>query len=187
MLRKSVLGLLVGLAFLGHGRIINLANAEGTPSTGPLISKFGKVYYVPNAEPLTRKDKVYRVIFDVSDSPADSNQVNASIESLARFLNMHVRIGLPPANLQLALILHGTAAKDGLNHEAYRARFGIDNPNLELLGALADAGVQAYLCGQTASKQGIEPRELTRPVKMALSAMTALVVLQERGYRLIPW
>lgn len=167
--------------------LIGLANAQTHPTTGPLIEKFGKVFDVQNTVDLTGKNEIYRVVFDVSRSPGNKEQVNASIESLARFLNMHVRAGVPPENLRLALVLHGSAAKDGLSHEAYRTLFGVDNPNLELLEALADARVQAYLCGQTATHQGIEAGDLTRPVKMALSAMTALVVLQERGYRLIPW
>jgi intracellular sulfur oxidation DsrE/DsrF family protein len=157
------------------------------PTPGPLVDPYGKVYDVPKAVPLTRSDRIYRVVFDVSRSPKDLEQVNTSIETLARFLNMHVRNGIPAGNLQLALVLHGTAAKDALSHEAYRARFGVENPNFELLQSLADAGVQGFLCGQTAKDQGIEGADLIRPVKIALSAMTALVVLQEEGYRLIPW
>lgn len=161
--------------------------AQKDSSTGPLIRDFGKVYDVPNTASLPREDKVYRVLFDVSHSPGDMEQVNASIETLARFLNMHVRAGIPSKKLKLALVLHGDAAKDSLNHEAYKARFGVENPNLDLLAALADNGVRAYLCGQTATHRAIGSNDLTRPVEMALSAMTALVVLQEEGYQLIPW
>jgi len=175
------------VAFLYYPLMGEPAMAEQVPSAGPLIMDFGKVYDVPKAAKLTQEDKVYRVVFDVSHSPGNTEQINASIETLARFLNMHARTGLPRENLKLALVLHGAAAKDSLNHKAYKARFGVENPNLELLEALADTGVRAYLCGQTAKHQGIGANELTRPVEMALSAMTALVVLQEQGYRLIPW
>jgi len=183
--RFSIFSALMAFSFQLFG--VESAMAQQIPSAGPLIRDFGKVYDVPNTAKLPQKDKVHRVIFDVSDSPGNTKQINASIETLARFLNMHARAGIPRENLKLALVLHGAAAKDSLNHEAYEARFGVENPNLELLEALANARVQVYLCGQTAKHRGIGADDLTRPVEMALSAMTALVVLQEQGYQLIPW
>jgi len=38
-------------------------------------------------------------------------ELNRSIESAARFLNMHARSGIPPQNLELAIVLHGSGAR----------------------------------------------------------------------------
>ena len=161
------------------------AQALSTPRSGPVIDGYGAVYAVPDVDYDTPVDHVYRVVFDVSGSAESPDQINASINTLARFLNMHAQAGVPPENLQLALVLHGGAGKDALHHDAYRKRFGMENPNLPLLEALQEAGVRVYLCGQTASHRGYPKKDLAAPVQLALSAMTALVTLQAEGYELV--
>ena len=52
---------------------------------------------------------------------------------------------------------------------------------------LTAAGVQIVLCGQTAAARGIDRGRLQPGVKVALSAMTALFVFQEQGYRINLW
>lgn len=161
------------------------AQALGTPGKGPVIQQFGPVFDIPSPDLKTPLDATYRVVFDVASAADAPDAVNPRMEGVARFLNMHARAGVPRERMQLALVLHGAAGKDALDNDAYRKRFGVDNPNVPLLKALGDAGVQVYLCGQTAMSRGLPRAELTPPVQMALSAMTALVVLQEQGYRLI--
>jgi intracellular sulfur oxidation DsrE/DsrF family protein len=48
-------------------------------------------------------------------------------------------------------------------------------------------GAQLVLCGQTAGSRGVRRDELIPGVKVAISAMTALNVLQADGYRFNPW
>jgi intracellular sulfur oxidation DsrE/DsrF family protein len=123
---------------------------------------------------------------DVSDSAQDADVLNPNIESAARFLNMHVRDGIPASNLKLAVVLHGSAGKDALSDPAYRERFGVVNPNTGLLNALNEAGVKIYICGQTARFRGYAPNELNPAVTMATSAMTVLTRLQVEGWSLLP-
>ncbi len=179
----------VAFAFLVSGTGFHFsglaAQALSTPRSGPVIGGFGAVYAVPDVDYPTPADHVYRVVFDVSGSPETPDQLNASINTLARFLNMHAQAGVLPENLLLALVLHGGAGKDALHHDAYRKRFGTENPNLALLVALQQAGVRIYLCGQTASHRGYPKKDLAAPVQLALSAMTALVTLQAEGYELV--
>lgn len=155
------------------------------PRTGPVIEAFGPVFPVPGMDFAPPADYAYKAVFDVGTAPESVAEVNRSIVTLARFLNMHAQQGVPVEKMQLALVLHGTAGKDALSNEAYRARYQMDNPNLPLLRELADAGVKIYLCGQTAMSRGLPARDLAEPVQLALSAMTALVYLQDQGYRLI--
>jgi len=159
--------------------------ALGQATTGPVIEGFGAVYDVPAIEYDTPLDREYKAVFDVGIGEDDPGTVNRRIETLARFLNMHGRAGVPLDRMKLAIVLHGTAGKDALQHAAYRERFGVDNPNLPLLAALDDAGVQVYLCGQTAIHRGLPSDDLAPQVRMALSAMTVLVTLQAEGYALI--
>jgi intracellular sulfur oxidation DsrE/DsrF family protein len=156
-------------------------------TTGPVIKDYGGVFDVPGIDFPTDQDREYRAVFDVSIGAPEVDQVNPRIDTLARFLNMHARAGVPLANMRLALVLHGTAGKDALGQAAYRERYGVDNPNLPLIEALRRAGVRIVLCGQTAHSRGLPVADLADPVEVALSAMTALITFQDEGYRLIPF
>jgi intracellular sulfur oxidation DsrE/DsrF family protein len=157
----------------------------GPATTGPIIEGFGPVYDVEAPEFATPIDFEYRLVFDVKTAPEDTTAVNPAIETLARFLNMHGRAGVPLDRMRLALVLHGAAGKDALDDEAFHERYGHDNPNRGLIEQLAEAGVRIILCGQTAMHRGLPPARLAEPVEVALSAMTALATLQAQGYALI--
>jgi intracellular sulfur oxidation DsrE/DsrF family protein len=152
---------------------------------GPVIDQFGPVYDVASPDFATPTNMTYRAVFDVAQSPEAADQLNTRIESLARFLNMLARAGVKPELVKLALVVHGAASKDMLTNAAYKARFGVDNPNAPLLAALQSKGVRVVLCGQTAAHRNFSRQELAPGVEIALSAMIALVVLQSEGYGLI--
>ncbi len=160
-------------------------SAIAQAQSGPIIEKYGAVYDIEDADFTADPNRWYRVVFDVAESPGGPAEVNALINTVARFLNMHARAGVPRERMQVAFVLHGGGAKDALNDEAYRRRFQTHNPNRELLEALQAAGVDIYLCGQSAHFRGFSREELAAPVKVALSAMTVLVTLQTDGYQLI--
>lgn len=163
------------------------AQPPSGPTPGPIIADFGPVYTVPNPGLATPMLQEFKVRFDVNTSPDDPKALNPALETAARFLNMHGKAGMAASRLKVAIVVHGAAGKDVLNHEAYRKRHGVDNPNVPLLAALKNAGVRVYLCGQTAGRRGIVASELTAPAQVALSAMTAHLVLQSEGYVLNPF
>jgi len=155
--------------------------------SGPVIHAAGDVFDVPQPDFATPLDMTYRVAFEISQTPESPGQINTNLATVARFLNMHVRAGIPLERLQLAVVVHGPAGKDVLDNAAYRERTGVDNPNVELIQELTGAGVQIILCGQTAASRGLPRDHLAPNVQLALSAMTALAVLQERGYHVNPF
>lgn len=161
------------------------AQEAGERRAGPIIEDFGAVFDIPEAEFSPPLDRPLRVVFEVAQSAPRPDGVNPRIETLARYLNMHARAGVPRENMELALVVHGSAAWEMASDDAYREQFGVSNPNLPLLEALRDEGVQLLLCGQSQRSRGIPADGLAAPVRLALSAMTALVDLQDRGYRLI--
>lgn len=163
------------------------AQTPAPPTKGPVITDFGPAYVVPNPGLPTPMLQELKVRFDVSDTAADPKAVSAQLETAARFLNMHAKAGVSPERLKVAIVVHGAAAKDVLTNEAYRKRHGHDNPNVPLLEALKRAGVRVYLCGQTAGSRGLVAADLAPPVQMALSAITAHLVLNTEGYVLNPF
>ncbi|MEJ8567317.1 DsrE family protein [Elongatibacter sediminis] len=178
----------LALLLAGMASTANAAGAEAEVQrthTGPVIENLGPVYDIPGAWNL-ESGVHYRAVMDVAEGPEDATALNRGIESAARFLNMHVRSGIEADHLELALVLHGKATRAALSPAAYRAHFGVDNPNDGLLHALRAAGVQIFLCGQSARHNGYTDAELHESVTPALSAMTVLTRLQVEGWALLP-
>lgn len=153
---------------------------------GPVVEHFGGVFDVPNPGLQPPTDRDLKLRFDVRVGP-EPGELNSGFDTVARFLNMHARAGVPRERLKAALVIHGTAGKDTLDAAAYRRRFGKDNPNLALLDELHAAGVRIYLCGQTSAARNLPRAEVTPAVTIAYSAMTAHLVLESEGYVLNPF
>jgi intracellular sulfur oxidation DsrE/DsrF family protein len=173
------------------GAASTAANVEGAaqagaPATyGPVLEEFGPVYFNGEVDFPTPLDRDFRGLFDVSAAADAVDAGSAAIESAARFLNMHAQAGVPRDRLGAAIVLHGAAARYALGDAAYRQRYDVDNPSLALIEALHEAGVRVVICGQTAAARGYAKDELAAPVELALSAMTAVKVLQDEGYQIV--
>jgi intracellular sulfur oxidation DsrE/DsrF family protein len=159
-------------------------SAQETKS-GPFLKEFGAVYAVPEADLTLEGDRTYKVLFDIYTDMGGEAAINPLLNAVARFLNMHGQTGLELEQMDVVVVLHGAGVKNVLNDKAYQKKFNTDNPNAELLRALNQAGVQLYVCGQSLNSRGYDRDDLAEPVKLSLSAMTALVHFQEEGYRLI--
>ncbi len=157
------------------------------PHAGQIIEDYGKVYSVNNPEFKTDTTAQYKVVLDVGRNFDNPEQPNKLIETAARFINMHREAGVPAKNIKVALVIHGSATNDILKDEFYHKIFPENaiNPNAELISQLANQGVQVILCGQAAASRKITKAEALPEVQIALSALTALIQLQNDGYRLI--
>ena len=161
--------------------------AQQSTSAGPIIHSSGAVFAVPTPSFETNPDLSYKVAFELAGASSSPDRLNPSLNTVARFLNMHAQGGVPQDRVQAAVVVHGAAAWELLNDEGYRARHGVDNPNAALIRELVRAGTKVILCGQTAASRGISHDGLVDGVQVALSAMTAFAMLQEQGFRVNPW
>ena len=157
------------------------------PVAGPVVEGFGETYPVEAPDFATPTDQSYRMLFDISTSPDAPDALSAQLNTVARFLNMHARTGVAPEQMHLAIVLHGTAGKYALNRAAYRVRYEAEHTNRALVEALHEAGVDIYLCGQTAMHRGLPPDQLASEVDLALSAMTVIASLDAKGYTVVAW
>ena len=152
---------------------------------GPVIQSAGAVWAIENEDFLTETDKIYKAVFDIMDSPESAEQLNPSIETVARYLNMHAQQGVPKTNIKAVMVVHNKASKDLLMDVHYESRYGTLNPNTDLINELMDSGVTIIFCGQSSIARDIPREQTIKGVQLALSAMTALISLQDEGYRLI--
>ena len=144
---------------------------------GPVIPDFGPIAAIDNEMPIPEGTE-FRVSYDTNDR-AEEGELNSTLTSAARFINMQAAAGTPVEDIHLAVVIHGQALHDVATETA--------GPNADLVAALVDHGVEIYVCGQSAAWYEVDNDALLPGVTMALSAMTAHALLQQRGYTLNPF
>ena len=159
--------------------------AQSNKVEGTIIKDFGATFKVERPDVVTDTTATFKLILDVASSADDRDVLNKNIETAARFLNMHTDAGMSKEQLIVAMTIHGGAWQDVLTDEAYTEKYGIPNPNTALINALAKQDVEIILCGQTAGARGLDRNNVNSNVKFALSAMTALIQYQNKGYTFI--
>jgi len=152
---------------------------------GQVIKDYGKIAEVKGMEALPDGAR-FKVVFDVSKA-AEPGGVNRSLDSVARFINMHVASGVSLERIDIAVVVHGKAVFDMVSNELYQTKNHDLNHNTPLIKALSEKGVSFRVCGQSATYYEVTTTDLLPNVKMALSAMTAHALLQQQGYSLNPF
>lgn len=164
--------------------LLSLHAIASEPSFGPIVEGYGPTYPIAERDVALRDAFVYKAVFDAA-AYKDEEELNTGLVSVARYLNMHGRNGVAAKDMTVAVVAHGPALKALLGDEAFKARFGVENPNTELVAKLQAAGVQFYVCGQSMAFGGVDKNELVETAEVALSAMTMLTILQSDGYALL--
>lgn len=149
---------------------------ESVFSAGPIFTDYGPVADIDVTWPIA-PDTTFRHSFDVA-TRAKEGELNRSLVSAARFMNMNARTGIGADRIRVVIVVHGKATLDMADEMSV---------NAALIAALIDHGVQIVVCGQSAAYYDVATEDLLPGVKMALSAMTAHAVLQQQGYTLNPF
>lgn len=146
----------------------------------PRIGHYGGIVALPEAAEQPRAGA--KAVFDITVT-SEPEEVSKGLENVARYLNLHAQAGHSPAEVKLALVLHGQATKAALKDDAYARVTGAKhNPNRELLGQLKEAGVEVYVCGQSLARNKYPAADVAPDVTVAVSAMTVNVNKQLDGY-----
>jgi len=158
-------------------------------TAGKTIPEYGKIAPVDVDQPVKSYSK-FKIAFDTAKH-AKPGELNRTLSSAARFINMHTEAGVKAKNIKLAVVIHGGATRDIARNEYYHARQDgndiLDNANAGLVKALIDNGVQIFVCGQSAAYYDLKNEDLLPGVQMSLSAMTSHALLQQKGYTLNPF
>ena len=164
--------------------LITMAGIEAF-SKGPVFKDFGENAPIEGGLE-NAKEQHFKVAFDIAKA-AEGEAPNRSINSVARFINMHARAGVPVEQIKVVVIVHGPVSTEMLSATAYQKRFNKPNPSLALLQALIEHGVEIVLCGQSAAFNDVAAADLMPGVTMSLSAMTAHALYQQQGFTLNPF
>jgi intracellular sulfur oxidation DsrE/DsrF family protein len=146
------------------------------------VKNYGKVYHVPFATDRPDPNMPYKIVYEASGEELDSSHIYPPLEYAARMYNLHVYGGVPQKNLDVVLVIGGLGIPAVMNNEAYRKRYGVDNPNLKILAELKAAGIKINGCAQAMMKNLIDPAEVNPEVSIIFSRFTTVATYQLKGY-----
>jgi intracellular sulfur oxidation DsrE/DsrF family protein len=162
------------------------ASAADWPAPVPPLIP-GAFAYVPIPSAAVAPDalRVYKVIYDTTRAASKPEQPVDGILLAATNLSALRGQGVAGANTRFALIFHGRAIDGILDNAHYKAKFGVDNPNLAMLAGLKKAGAEIFVCGQMLIATKTDPATLSPDVTIASEAFIVLMTYQNDGYALL--
>ena len=151
----------------------------------PIIKSYGTVFEIPTADHKPDPSIKYKLIVELQENASKPDTLNEYLEALATLINLHAAEGVPKENIKMVVILRKMATYGVFGNELYKEKFKCDNPNLQLLKELMDAGVEFYVCGQTMLKRNMDTKKLVSGTKVASAGLTAMSTYQLQGYTMI--
>ncbi len=156
--------------------------AQEPPRVNPVIKKFGGVFEIPYAVEKPDPSLFYKIVIEVQDMRNKPEEINWALYTSARLLNLHVMSGVPLNHLEVIMVVHGEATYSAMNNEAYKAKYKVNNPNLDLFKELQSAGVKLFICGQSLINREVDHTKLVPEVKVATSMLTTMTTYMMKGY-----
>lgn len=147
----------------------------------PIIEGYGGIYEIEGAVN-PNPDMKYKIVVDLKFLDRDKESVNRGLDNVARMMNLHGLGGVKAENLEVAVVIHGGATDVILTNEVYQKRYEVDNPNLELISTLKEAGVEIYVCGQSLLAREYELDEVNPDVSIGLSMLTVFTTYMNNGF-----
>src|SRR3954447_7656691 len=133
------------------------ALAEGTfgparaPSDKPmLVPGYEAARDLPGARELPDPKTDYKVVFADGQDAKNPGDVNPMLPTIATYVNTLGKYGVPAEHRHLVIMFHQRTPDIDIvmTNDAYKERYGRDNPNIALIHALKQAGVDIRVCGQ---------------------------------------
>lgn len=129
--------------------------------------------------------KSYRAIFDATRAADKPTQLVPALNMAGSELNALEVARVPLEKARFAVVFHGPAVDGILDDSHYKAKFGINNPNLAVIAEMKKQGTQFFVCGQYVAAEKIDPKSLTPNVTLAADALFVLMEYQSKGYALL--
>ena len=147
----------------------------------PIVEGFGGIYEIDGAiNPET--DLEYKIVIDLKTLQRDKESINPGLNNVARMMNLHGLGGVTPENLSVVVVIHGGATDVILDNQTYKSRYELDNPNIELIEALKEAGTEIFVCGQSLLARNYALDSVNKEVKIGLSMLTTFTTHMHKGY-----
>jgi intracellular sulfur oxidation DsrE/DsrF family protein len=150
------------------------------------IQSAGQIYPLPQSAYQPDRKMTHKVVFGLTKAADKPDQLNPALDRVARAVNLYVSAGVPLDHLKFVAVAYGPATTIALDDAHYREQYGTANPNLPVIEELRKAGVDIAVCGQAIAGHHYQYDWVDPHVTLALSALTTLTELQQKGYALMP-
>lgn len=140
---------------------------------------------IPRAAVPPDRARTYKAIWDATMKADTPDGILPSLRMAGSEMNALGVAAVPLKNARFVFMVHGPAVDGILNDVAYKAKFGMANPNLKVIKDLRRAGVLFYVCGQTLAASQIDPRSITSDVVIAADALLTLMTYHADGYAIL--
>jgi len=181
MNRMTRTAAVVGLAFAS-----TLAMAGDNFWQAPVVTHAGKIHPLPDAAYQPDPDATYKIVFAMTRGSEDPSAVNPALQRVARTVNLYANAEVPLEHMKFVAIASGPATDMVLDDAHYKKQFGVANPNLVVIRELRKDGIDVAVCGQAVAEHHFEYDWVDTQVTVALSALTTVTELQQKGYALMP-
>jgi intracellular sulfur oxidation DsrE/DsrF family protein len=151
----------------------------------PVIKTTGGIYEIPVATVTPDPTLKYKIVVDVAAGHSSPDSLRQGLYLVSRMMNLFSVGGVPDAQVEVVLAIHGGTTIGVMNNDSYRARFGIDNPSLDLLKELKSVGVRLTVCGQSLVARKIPFEAVAEEVEIATSMLTTIAMYQIQGFKLL--
>ncbi len=150
----------------------------------PVVPSVSGYIDIPGAALKPDPSLTYKVVFEARRGGGKPSELAPAVELAASELNTFVAAHVK--SFKIAMVFHSTAADDALLDNAhYRARYGVDNPNLPVLRHMRKAGVEIYVCGEQLMSDHVDSKWIVRDATIANDGLVALIYFQNKGYALL--
>jgi intracellular sulfur oxidation DsrE/DsrF family protein len=176
-------------AAIGLTTILVLASGSFGPAKADsarplLVPGYEAAKDLPGARELPDPTVDYKVVFADGQDAKNPGDVNPMLPTIATYVNTLGKYGVPAEHRHLVIMFHQRTPDIDIvmSNDAYKERYNRDNPNIAIIHALKQAGVDIRVCGQGLIGRKIDPKQVNPDVQIDLWAMTTLVNLQLKGY-----
>ena len=137
----------------------------------------------PGAQLTPDPNTEYKVVFDFAVNDDNLDDPYPMLPFVAKYMNTLANLGVPKKNRKIAVVMHQGSGLIGLKNDEFKARHGgKDNPNIELIRQLHEAGVTFHLCGQGVLAREVDESDLLDEIQVDYWALTTLIELGRQGY-----
>jgi len=158
--------------------------AKADPSKTQLVPGYEAARDLPGARELPDPRTDYKVVFADGQDAKNPGDINPMLPTIASYVNTLGKYGVPADHRHIVIMFHQRTPDIDIvmTNEAYKERYNRDNPNIAIIHALKQAGVDVRVCGQGLIGRKIDTKQVNPDVQIDLWAMTTLVNLQLKGY-----
>jgi len=164
--------------------ILLISKSKAQEWVTPIIDGYGKIKYSKNIAVQPDNNLEYKIVYKITTSETREG-VNKGLNGIAHAINMLGCVNIQNDKVKIVATIQGQATTIILNDNAYRKKFGKDNPNTEVIRLLSDYGVDLYVCSQATAYKKINKSDINKNITEALSGSSVLLNYQLNGYALM--